>query len=269
MRRPSAQSSELTAAIEREERRFLMERYVALLLEDLEASGPAAVDPAASRALAVAQPQVNSSLAARIARLLRGVASAGQQPREAAARPEAGVGQDADQDTDVDELFGDEEEEGPAAGLFAAEATTDAAAEDDSAEEAAGPAAGTAAQAGADTAAIAASDEIFGTEEGADEADAEEEDAVGLFDDETEEDATSGAGPTPGRPSRPGSGFVPSQGHPQRQTPGFTPPAPHDEEAAPGFVPSQGHPQRQTPGFTPPAPHDEEAAPGFVPSQGH
>ncbi len=280
---------QLRHTIQEEEKRFLMDRYVTLLLGHVEDDDEEELDDRTVESLLVSRPYVSEILANKIAEVLE---NAGHEVEDIER-----------EDADGDEAVAHAEANGAENGGENGRQGNGQARPGDGAED-------------FDT---AVEDEDFaapldGEDVGPDADDSDtievESDAVGLFDDEEEgesdgasaseeeeaedeeggifdndiysgnegdsgaegaegEEGAPGFEPTVGHEAEDTPGFTPTQGHEAEDTPGFTPTKGHEVEETPGFAPTQGHETEDTPGFTPTEGHETEDTPGFTPTKGH
>jgi len=275
---------QLRHTIQEEEKRFLMDRYVTLLLGHVEDNDEEELDDRTVESLLVSRPYVSEILANKIAEVLE---NAGHEVEDIER-----------EDADGDEAVVHAEANGAENGGENGRQGNGQAGPGDGAED-------------FDT---AVEDEAFaatldGEDVGPDADDSDtievESDAVGLFDDEEEgesdgasaseeaedeeggifdndiysgnegdsgaegEEGAPGFEPTVGHEAEDTPGFTPTKGHEVEETPGFTPTEGHETEDTPGFTPTKGHETEDTPGFTPTKGHDVEETPGFTPTEGH
>ena len=249
---------QLRHTIQEEEKRFLMDRYVTLLLGHLEDVDEEELDDRTVESLLVSRPYVSEILANKIAEVLE---NAGHEVEDIER-----------EDADGDEAVAHAEANGAENGGENGRQGNGQAGPGDGAED-------------FDT---AVEDEDFaapldGEDVGpdADDSDTIEvgSDAVGLFDDEeegesdgasaSEEEGAPGFEPTVGHEAEDTPGFEPTKGHEVEETPGFEPTVGHEAEDTPGFTPTEGHETEDTPGFTPTKGHETEDTPGFTPTKGH
>ncbi len=266
---------QLRHTIQEEEKRFLMDRYVTLLLGHVEDDDEEELDDRTVESLLVSRPYVSEILANKIAEVLE---NAGHEVEDIER-----------EDADGDEAVAHAEANGAENGGENGRQGNGQARPGDGAED-------------FDT---AVEDEDFaapldGEDVGPDADDSDtievESDAVGLFDDEEEgesdgasaseeeeaedeeggifdndiysgNEGDSGAEGAEGEEGAPG--FEPTVGHEAEDTPGFTPTKGHEVEETPGFEPTKGHEVEETPGFEPTVGHEAEDTPGFTPTEGH
>jgi len=275
---------QLRHTIQEEEKRFLMDRYVTLLLGHVEDNDEEELDDRTVESLLVSRPYVSEILANKIAEVLE---NAGHEVEDIER-----------EDADGDEAVVHAEANGAENGGENGRQGNGQAGPGDGAED-------------FDT---AVEDEAFaatldGEDVGPDADDSDtievESDAVGLFDDEEEgesdgasaseeaedeeggifdndiysgnegdsgaegEEGAPGFEPTVGHEAEDTPGFEPTKGHEVEETPGFEPTVGHEAEDTPGFTPTKGHEVEETPGFTPTEGHETEDTPGFTPTKGH
>ena len=302
-----ARIGELEARIHQEEKRFLMERYVSLLLVQFESPDEDGegepLDERTVESLLVARPHVSGLLAEQIEELLTGQGHEVEELEAEGDSPGPGGGADApgdsqepeygglfDDDAEEDELVGDagngdvgeslfeDEDDGEVDELVGDTGNGDEGEslfEDEDVGEADGLV--------GDTDSGDEGESLFEDEvaEGDSANDSEEADDVGLFDNETEEGevADDSTEETPeaeadGEPTEEDEdagvlfGSDIYSGNEGTGRPGEEG---EDGEAVetPGFEPGEGNETEETAGFTPTEGHDVEETPGFEPTEGH
>ena len=294
---------QLRHTIQEEEKRFLMDRYVTLLLGHVEDDDEEELDDRTVESLLVSRPYVSEILANKIAEVLEnaghevedieredadgdeavahaeanGAENGGENGRQGNGQARPGDGAE-DFDTAVeDEDFAaplDGEDVGPDADdSDTIEVESDAVGlfDDEEEGESDGASASEEEEAEDEEGGIFDNDIYSGNEgdSGAEGAEGEEgapgfEPTVGH-----EAEDTPGFEPTKGHEVEETPGFEPTVGHEAEDTPGFTPTKGHEVEETPGFAPTQGHETEDTPGFTPTEGHETEDTPGFTPTKGH
>ena len=289
---------QLRHTIQEEEKRFLMDRYVTLLLGHVEDNDEEELDDRTVESLLVSRPYVSEILANKIAEVLEnaghevedieredadgdeavvhaeanGAENGGENGRQ--GNGQAGPGDGAeDFDTAVeDEAFAatlDGEDVGPDADdSDTIEVESDAVGLFDDEEEGESDGASASEEAEDEEGGIFDND-IYSGNEGDSGAEGEEgapgfEPTVGH-----EAEDTPGFEPTKGHEVEGAPGFEPTVGHEAEDTPGFEPTKGHEVEETPGFEPTVGHEAEDTPGFTPTKGHEVEETPGFTPTEGH
>ena len=294
---------QLRHTIQEEEKRFLMDRYVTLLLGHVEDDDEEELDDRTVESLLVSRPYVSEILANKIAEVLEnaghevedieredadgdeavahaeanGAENGGENGRQGNGQARPGDGAE-DFDTAVeDEDFAaplDGEDVGPDADdSDTIEVESDAVGlfDDEEEGESDGASASEEEEAEDEEGGIFDNDIYSGNEgdSGAEGAEGEEgapgfEPTVGH-----EAEDTPGFEPTKGHEVEETPGFEPTVGHEAEDTPGFTPTQGHEAEGTPGFEPTKGHEVEETPGFEPTVGHEAEDTPGFTPTKGH
>ncbi|SVC77505.1 uncharacterized protein METZ01_LOCUS330359, partial [marine metagenome] len=240
---------QLRHTIQEEEKRFLMDRYVTLLLGHVEDVDEEELDDRTVESLLVSRPYVSEILANKIAEVLE---NAGHEVEDIER-----------EDADGDEAVAHAEANGAENGGENGRQGNGQAGPGDGAEDFAAPLDG----------------EDVGPD--ADDSDTIEvgSDAVGLFDDE-EEGESDGASASEeeeaegeeagifGKDIYSGnegdSGAEGAEGaEGEEGAPGFEPTVGHEAEDTPGFEPTKGHEVEETPGFEPTVGHEAEDTPGF------
>ena len=294
---------QLRHTIQEEEKRFLMDRYVTLLLGHVEDDDEEELDDRTVESLLVSRPYVSEILANKIADVLEnaghevedieredadgdeavahaeanGAENGGENGRQGNGQARPGDGAE-DFDTAVeDEDFAaplDGEDVGPDADdSDTIEVESDAVGlfDDEEEGESDGASASEEEEAEDEEGGIFDNDIYSGNEGDSGAEGAEGEEGAPGFEPTVEHEAedTPGFTPTKGHDVEETPGFAPTQGHETEDTPGFTPTKGHDVEETPGFAPTQGHETEDTPGFTPTEGHETEDTPGFTPTKGH
>ena len=297
-----ARIGELEERIQQEEKRFLMEKYVSMLLLQIKPSDgdgeDVPLDDQTVRSLQVARPYVGLPLGEQIAELLR---AEGHEVDELEVEDDSfpEVAADGVDYTDVADVDGRIEPDA-GAGLF----DDDSLGDDGESPE--GGESETLFDDAEETDADGDADEIVaeGETEGlfddedddgavavgaADGAGADNADDIGLFDDETtsaDDNGQRGEAATEVTGDEEADGEEPTEedenagvlfgsdiysgvegsGRPDKEdTPGFEPGEEQDAEQTPGFTPTEGHEVEETPGFTPTEGHEVEEPPASHP----
>ncbi|MEE3336566.1 MAG: hypothetical protein VX255_09235 [Candidatus Latescibacterota bacterium] len=252
---------QLRHTIQEEEKRFLMDRYVTLLLGHVEDDDEEELDDRTVESLLVSRPYVSEILANKIAEVLE---NAGHEVEDIER-----------EDADGDEAIAHAEANGAENGGENGRQGNGQAGPGDGAEDFAatldgedvGPDADDSDTIEVESDAVGLfDDEEEGESDGASASEEAEDEEGGIFDNDiySGNEGDSGAEGEEGAP-----GFEPTVGHEAEDTPGFEPTKGHEVEETPGFEPTVGHEAEDTPGFTPTKGHDVEETPGFTPTEGH
>ncbi|MEE3263372.1 MAG: hypothetical protein VX290_11070, partial [Candidatus Latescibacterota bacterium] len=239
---------QLRHTIQEEEKRFLMDRYVTLLLGHVEDDDEEELDDRTVESLLVSRPYVSEILANKIAEVLE---NAGHEVEDIER-----------EDADGDEAVAHAEANGAENGGENGRQGNGQAGPGDGAEDFAatldgedvGPDADDSDTIEVESDAVGLfDDEEEGESDGAsasEEEEAEDEEG-GIFDNDiySDNEGDSGAEGAEGEEGAPG--FEPTVGHEAEDTPGFEPTKGHEVEETPGFEPTVGHEAEDTPGFEP------------------